>query len=97
MDRVAPEMEAWHAMTVDMAKRLTTDSTDEAQCKAAYERHNAIVRATVPKDKLIDWQPQDGWGPLCEGLGVPEPSDPFPVTNTTADFRAMAGLDAPPT
>jgi hypothetical protein len=90
-------MDAWQAMTVDMAKRLTPDTTDEVASKAGYDRHNAHVRATVPADQLIDWQPQDGWGPLCEGLGVPEPSDPFPLTNTTADFRAMAGLDQPPT
>ena len=95
MDGTPPGMEAWHAMTVDMAKRLTTDTTDEAQCKAAYERHNADVRASVPPEQLIDWQPQDGWGPLCEGLGVPVPDEPFPVTNTTAEFRAMAGLDTP--
>jgi hypothetical protein len=95
MEGGPPGMEAWHAMTDDMAKRLTSDVKDEEQCKAAYERHNANVRATVPKEQLIDWQPQDGWGPLCEALGVPEPSEPFPLTNTTADFRAMAGLDEP--
>ena len=49
----------------------------------------------MPADQLIDWQPQDGWGPLCEGLGLPVPDEPFPLTNTTAEFRAMAGLDEP--
>jgi hypothetical protein len=90
-----PGMEAWQEMVLAMAKRLTPDFPDEAACKAAYERNNAEVRAEVPADRLIDWQPQDGWGPLCEGLGVPEPSEPFPVTNTTAEFRAMSGLDQP--
>ena len=88
-----PGMDAWHEMTVAMTHRLTPDFPDEAACKAAYERHNENVRATVPAGQLIDWQPEDGWGPLCKGLGIPEPSDPFPVSNTTADFRAMAGLD----
>ena len=90
-----PGMEEWHEMTSVMVRRLTPDFPDEAATKAAYEHHNAEVRATVPADKLIDWQPQDGWGPLCEGLGIAEPSEPFPVTNTTADFRAMVGLDQP--
>jgi hypothetical protein len=97
MDRVVPEMEAWHAMAEAMVARLTTDTTDEEQCKAAYERHNADVRATVPPEQLIDWKPQDGWGPLCEALDVPVPAEPFPLTNTTAEFRAMAGLDEPQT
>jgi hypothetical protein len=92
-----PDRGEWTAMATAMMKRLTPDFPDEAACKAAYERHNATVRAEVPASQLIDWQPQDGWGPLCAGLGIPEPSDPFPVTNTTAEFRAMAGLDQPQT
>jgi len=93
MAMVPPGMEAWHAMTVDMVHRLTPDATDEDVTKAAYERHNATVRAEVPASRLIDWQPSDGWAPLCRGLRVPVPDEPFPVTNTTAEFRAMAGFD----
>jgi hypothetical protein len=95
MKEAPPGMEEWHAMTVEMTKRLTPDFPDEAACKAAYERNNAEVRAEVPAERLIDWQPQDGWGPLCEALDVPVPDEPFPLTNTTADFRAMTGLDNP--
>jgi hypothetical protein len=79
-----------------MLHRLTPDFPDEAACKAAYDDHNAHVRATVPADRLVDWQATDGWGPLCAALGVAEPSEPFPLTNTTADFRAMTGLDPAP-
>ncbi|TMK82221.1 MAG: sulfotransferase family protein, partial [Actinobacteria bacterium] len=42
---------------------------------------------------LLEWQPGDGWAPLCEALGVAVPDDPFPHVNSTAEFRAMAGLD----
>ena len=61
---------------------------------AAYEAHNAAVRAEVPADRLIDWTPTDGWGPICAALGKPVPDVPFPVTNTTKEFRDMIG--APP-
>jgi hypothetical protein len=86
-------MEEWSAMAGAMFDRVGLDGRDEAASKAAYERHNAEVRAEVPADRLIEWTPEGGWEPICTGLGLPVPSDPFPLTNTTADFRAMAGLD----
>jgi len=54
------------------------------------------VRATVPPERLVDYTAGDGWEPLCKALGVPVPDAPFPHVNSTADFRAMMGLDAPP-
>lgn len=60
----------------------------------AYERHNDEVRRRIPSDRLLEWSPTDGWEPLCGFLGQPVPSEPFPVTNTTAQFREMLGLDA---
>jgi len=51
------------------------------------------VRAEAPPDRLVDWQPGDGWEPLCAALGVPVPDAPFPHVNTTAEFRAMTRLD----
>jgi hypothetical protein len=76
-----------------LSKRFTPDLRDPAAAKAAYERHNADVRAAVPGNRLVEWHPGDGWAPLCAALGVPEPDDEFPHVNTTAEFRAMAGLD----
>ena len=94
MHKAPPEgMEAWHAMAKAMVKRLTPDLADEAATKAGYERHNERVRQEVPADRLVQWQPADGWGPLCDALDVPVPDEPFPVTNTTEEFRARAGMD----
>jgi sulfotransferase family protein len=75
------------------ARRFTPDWTDESAAKRAFDAHNAAVRAAVPADRLIDYQPGDGWGPICEKLGLPMPAEPFPHLNTTEDFRAMIGLD----
>ena len=58
----------------------------------AFERHNAAVRAGVPAERLLDWTATDGWEPLCERLGLDVPDEPFPLTNTTADTRAIIGL-----
>jgi hypothetical protein len=55
---------------------------------AAYERHNEDVRRAVPRERLIEWQPSDGWEPICAALELPVPQAPFPHENTTVDFRA---------
>lgn len=81
------------AMFRGLADRLSAEVGDKAAMIAAYERHNAEVRAEVPADRLIDWYPADGWAPICAGLGLAVPEQPFPLTNTTAEFRAVAGLD----
>ena len=60
---------------------------------AGYERHNANVLETAPADRLVRYQPGDGWEPLCAALDLPIPDAPFPHTNTTAQFRERAGLD----
>jgi len=75
-----------------MDERFTPDWRNADASKAAYENHNAEVRATIPAERLIDWQPGDGWEPICAKLGVPVPSEPFPHVNTTDDFRLMLGL-----
>jgi hypothetical protein len=67
---------------------------DDAEgAMAAYDAHNAAVRAEIAPERLFEYQPGDGWGPLCAALGLPEPSEPFPHTNTREEFRSRAGLD----
>ena len=46
------------------------DWQDETAAKRAYEEHNAAVRATIDPARLVEWQPGDGWEPLCAALGV---------------------------
>jgi hypothetical protein len=58
----------------------------------AFERHNDAVRKAIPDDRLLEWTAADGWEPICERLGLPVPADPFPITNTTAEFRQMLGV-----
>jgi hypothetical protein len=83
----------WTAMIKELFRKFAGDTLDEASAIAAYDRHNADVRATAPPDRLLEWHPGDGWAPLCTALGVDVPDEPFPHVNSTAEFRAMAGLD----
>jgi len=71
------------------------DLKDRERCIAAYERHNAEVRATVPAERLLAFEAAHGWEPLCAFLGVPVPDAPFPSVNTTEQFRTMLGIGDP--
>lgn len=71
-----------------LADRFTPNWADEVAAKAAFERHNAAIRAAVPPERLVEWRPGDGWKPICDALGRPVPPDPFPHVNRTVDFRA---------
>ena len=83
-----PDWARRREMNLSVLARLTPGWRNEADAIDAYERHNEEVRRTVPSDRLIDWQPGDGWEPLCARLGMTVPEEPFPHENTSADFRA---------
>jgi len=84
---------AQRKMIMGLFERFTPEWAEPAAAQAAYVRHNDAVRAAVPAKRLVDWQPGDGWQPICAALGLPVPDMPFPHANTTDDFRAMVGLD----
>lgn len=89
-------MDEWYAMVMDLLERRFTPRWREQEpAMAAYEAHNAAVRAEVPPGRLVEWRPSDGWAPLCAALDVPIPDTAFPHVNTTAEFRQMANLDTP--
>jgi hypothetical protein len=82
------------AMRTLMRERFSDQLTDRAAMIAAFERHNEAVRAGVPEKRLLEWTASDGWEPICDRLGIPVPSEPFPKTNTTDEFREMLGMPA---
>jgi hypothetical protein len=86
---VAPWMEAVRKLLHD---RFSDRFDDPTAMIDAFVRHNDTVRAEVPADRLLEWTPEDGWAPICERLGLPVPAEPFPVTNTTNEFRDMIGI-----
>jgi predicted naringenin-chalcone synthase len=53
-----------------------------------YHRHNQQVMSTVPCERLLVYEIEQGWEPLCDFLGVQSPSVPFPHLNSTESFRA---------
>lgn len=67
---------------------LCTDIDDRDELMAGYNRWLDEVRAEIAPERLVEWQPGDGWGPICRALGVPVPHRPFPHQNSTADYLA---------
>ena len=47
---------------------------------------NDEVKATVPAERLLVWDPSEGWEPLCEFLQVEVPAEPLPRLNDTQAF-----------
>jgi predicted naringenin-chalcone synthase len=58
---------------------------------ARYQRHNDEVSRTVPPERLLVFDVEDGWEPLCAFLGVAVPDLPFPHLNDCAELRARLG------
>jgi predicted naringenin-chalcone synthase len=58
---------------------------------ARYQRHNDEVSRTVPAERLLVFDVEDGWEPLCAFLGVAVPDVPFPHLNDCAELRARLG------
>lgn len=90
----APD-DGWTRMGRAMMETFTPAWRDESAAKAAYLAHNEHVRRTAPRDRLVEWRPEDGWGPICAALGLAVPDRAFPHLNTTAEARAGLGLDGP--
>jgi hypothetical protein len=83
----------WKEMVTELIvdKIAGGDITDQGACIAAYEAHNAYVRANADPKRLLDWQATEGWGPICERLGLAVPDEPFPHTNTTEEWASRRG------
>jgi len=59
---------------------------DREHCIAVFRAHEEEVQATIPAERLLVFEARDGWGPLCEFLGRPDPGEDYPRVNTTEEF-----------
>jgi hypothetical protein len=89
--------ESWYRSASKAVRKLLGDRfsdrfDDPGAMMDAFEHHNSAVRQAIPSARLLEWEPGDGWDPICDRLGLDVPNEPFPVTNTTDEFRAMVGL-----
>jgi len=86
-DQVPAAMQDWLALGIAViAKTGFPTGLDVDELKKAFMAHNDAVKATIPADRLLTYQVKEGWGPVCEFLGVPVPDEPFPRTNDRGEF-----------
>jgi hypothetical protein len=66
---------------------LAGDTLTDEGLGEAMERWNDAVKSTVPPERLLVWDPREGYEPLCGFLEVEAPAEPLPRINDTASFR----------
>jgi hypothetical protein len=51
-----------------------------------------MIKRITPKDRLLLFQLDEGWDPLCKFLDKPVPDIPFPRVNETAAVQEKINL-----
>jgi hypothetical protein len=73
-----------------MAQKIVNGTFDDRDhAVETLVRHNDEVRRRVPPDKLLVFEVKEGWGPMCDFLGVEEPDVPFPHLNDREELPKM--------
>ena len=62
------------------------DHASDEGLATAMHRWNDAVKASVPAERLLVWDPSEGWEPLCAFLDVDVPSEPLPQLNDSQAF-----------
>lgn len=60
---------------------------DKERAIEIFNQHNEEVRRRVPSDRLLVFEAKEGWQPLCQFLGVPQPNVPYPRLNERDVFN----------
>ena len=88
--QIDPVFASWLDVMRDMwiaADIMVPSGGDRDEMAAGFERWNQKVIDTVPAERLLVWNPKEGWDPLCEFLEVDVPSEPLPNVNDTENFQ----------
>jgi hypothetical protein len=89
-----PLVGRWQQLGIRSVERLhpAGDLDNREVMVAAFERHNRRVLEAVTDRTVLVYDVKDGWGPLCNHLGLELPSLPFPHTNDRDWFQSLLGV-----
>lgn len=65
---------------------------DKKKVIERYNLHSKEVIDTIPAERLLLFDPKNGWDPLCKFLKVPVPDVPFPMTNSKEEFMQRVNI-----
>jgi hypothetical protein len=86
-DQAPAPVRDWLEMSAGViAKTGFAPGLDPSALMKAFVAHGEAVQAAIPPGQLLVYQVKDGWAPLCDFLGVPVPTGPFPRMNDRAEF-----------
>jgi hypothetical protein len=86
-DQAPSALKPWLGMVNGVVSRTGFPfGLDIAGLASAFNAHTEAVKAAIPADRLLVYEVKDGWRPLCAFLGVPEPAEAFPRTNSREEF-----------
>jgi Sulfotransferase domain len=80
-------LDLMRAMTWNEPSGALASGATLAGLAHAMERWNESVKRTVPAARLLVWDPNDGWEPLCKFLESDVPAEPLPHLNDTLGFK----------
>ncbi len=88
----APEENKLHRKTIH--KIITQDTfhnrgNDKIHAINVFNENIEKARRTIAPERLLIYDIQEGWEPLCKFLGVPIPAEFFPRTNSTEEFLSQ--------
>jgi hypothetical protein len=84
----APDWKEGRGLVGCLERFAGSERWDDAQTLLdAHDRHNAAVRAAVPRSRLLEWHATEGWEPLYRALGVPVPVTPFPWRSRREEWK----------
>lgn len=93
-DNWPPPAVEWFNMVLKVLHRSLGPTFDKESVIAAFNAHEAAVKAEIPANRLLIHSAKDGWEPLCAFLGAPVPATPYPRTNSKEEFfQLMKGAD----
>jgi len=89
LEKFIPPMRQGREMITDLVWQRTLHGTmdDRPAAIAQYQKHVEEVKSAVPAEKLLVYSVDQGWGPLCEFLGVDVPDMEFPSVNDRAAMK----------
>lgn len=84
-----PTSEAWGFMKATINDYFDRRMHDREHLVRRFHEHVEEVKATIPAERLLVFEVAQGWGPLCDFLGVDKPAGDFPHVNDTQKVQEL--------